>query len=235
MLVDTPDTRLRRAVFAGLVAHPLVSTCHLNVMAGGGVVALGGYVTSHAQKDAAWIAARRVHGVTLVTNDIQVALPDPWFKPSKPAIPFIGGGPKRGARRYERMAQPAPSNIATILIVENEAIVRMELAAQLIDLGLKVLVACDADDAIVLLDSHPEIYLLLTDLTMPGSMDGIRLAHHVRKRWPPIKIIVTSGYPGASLSDLPPGSLFFPKPYAPETLNRALAPFLDGNGPRLAA
>ena len=77
MLIETPNTRLRRAVFARLVAHPLVSTCHLNVMAEGGVVALCGYVTSHAQKDAAWRTARRVSGVTFVTNDIQVALPDP--------------------------------------------------------------------------------------------------------------------------------------------------------------
>ena len=82
MSIDTPDTKLRRAVFARLVAHPLVSTCHLNVTVRGGVVALGGYVTSHAQKDAAWIAARRVRGVTLVTNDIQVALPGPSFEPS---------------------------------------------------------------------------------------------------------------------------------------------------------
>lgn len=97
---------------------------------------------------------------------------------------FIGGGPKREARRYAEMAQSASLYPATILIVENEAIVRMELAAQLTALGLKVLVAGDADEAIDLLDAHAEIELLLTDVTMPGSMDGVRLAHHVRKRWP---------------------------------------------------
>jgi CheY-like chemotaxis protein len=133
------------------------------------------------------------------------------------------------------MAQARPLNPATILIVENEAIVRIELVAQLTDLGLKVLVASDADEAIALLDSHQEIKLLLTDITMPGSMDGIRLAHHVRKRWPPIKIIVMSGRPGTSLGDLPSGSAFFPKPYAPETLRDALKPLFNGNGPRLAA
>ncbi len=133
------------------------------------------------------------------------------------------------------MAQSAPLNPATILIVENEAIVRMELAAQLTELGLKVLVAGDADEAIDLLDAHAEIELLLTDVTMPGSMDGVRLAHHVRKRWPPIKILVTSGRPGTSLGDLPLGSAFVPKPYAPEMLRDALRPLLNGNGPRLAA
>ena len=50
-------------------------------------------------------------------------------------------------------------------------------------MGLVVLSASDADEAIALLDTHPEIELLLTDITMPGSMDGVRLAHHVRHRW----------------------------------------------------
>jgi CheY-like chemotaxis protein len=138
------------------------------------------------------------------------------------------------------MARSTPLNPATILVVENEAIVRLELVAQLTDLGLKVLVASDADEAIDLLDSHQEIELLLTDVTMPGSMDGVRLAHHVRKRWPPIKIVVTSGRPGTKLSDLPLGSRFFPKPYGPEALRNAMSPFLNGkwansDGPANAA
>ncbi len=77
MTIDTADKSLRRAVLAGLVADPRLSTGHLNVTVENGVAALCGYVTSNAQKDAAWLAAQRVRGVTLVTNDIQVALPDP--------------------------------------------------------------------------------------------------------------------------------------------------------------
>jgi hypothetical protein len=77
MTIDTTDKSLRRAVLAGLVADPRLSTGHLNVTVENGVAALCGYVTSNAQKDAAWLAAQRVHGLTLVTNDIQVALPDP--------------------------------------------------------------------------------------------------------------------------------------------------------------
>jgi CheY-like chemotaxis protein len=126
------------------------------------------------------------------------------------------------------MAQFAPLRRTTILVVENEAMVRMELAAQLTDFGLRVLVAIDADEAIELLDAHQDIDLLLTDVTMPGSMDGVRLAHHVRDRWPPIKIIVTSGRPGTGLNDLPLGSTFFPKPYAPETLRAAVTSLLHG-------
>jgi CheY-like chemotaxis protein len=72
--------------------------------------------------------------------------------------------------------------------VQNKAIARIELAGQIEDMGLIVQTACDAHQAIALLDSHSEIRLLFTDIRMPGSMDGIRLAHHVRNRWPPVKI-----------------------------------------------
>lgn len=115
------------------------------------------------------------------------------------------------------MAQSSPLKPTTILIVEDQAIVRLELAAQLTDAGYRVLEAQDADEAIRLLDDHAEIEILLTDRTMPGSMDGVRLAHHVRDRWPPVKIIVTSGRLGTR-ADIPAGSAFLPKPYAPESL-----------------
>jgi CheY-like chemotaxis protein len=133
------------------------------------------------------------------------------------------------------MVQYPPPLSATVLIVENEAIIRIELAAQLVDMGLRVLVACDADEAISLLDAHREIGLLLTDVLMPGSMDGVRLAHHVRNRWPPIKIVATSGRPGLRVGDLPSGSTFFPKPYSPATVRKAIAPLLKQNSALQAA
>lgn len=111
------------------------------------------------------------------------------------------------------MAQFAPLNPATILVVEDEAIIRLELVDWLSDLGLVVLAANNADEAIALLDTHPEIELLMTDVRMPGSMDGARLAHHVRRRWPPVKIIVVSGLVDTPLRDLPKDSIFLPKPF----------------------
>src|SRR5580692_7223901 len=106
------------------------------------------------------------------------------------------------------MAQFAPLNPSTILVVEDEAIIRLELVDWLCDMGLVVLEANNADEAIALLDTHPEIELLMTDILMPGSMDGARLAHHVRGRWPPVKIIVASGLVDTLLADLPKGSFF---------------------------
>ena len=131
------------------------------------------------------------------------------------------------------MAQSARLSPPTVLIVENEALVRLELGHRLVEMGMTVLTASDADEAIALLDTHPEIEILLTDITMPGSMDGIRLAHHVRERWPPVKIIVTSGMVETELSDLPRDSVFLPKPYGPDTLTEALAHVMD-SGPRVA-
>lgn len=130
------------------------------------------------------------------------------------------------------MAQPPHPKSTTVLIVEHEALVRLELAGQLRDMGLSVLIAINADEAIGLLENHAEIALILTDITMPGSMDGIRLAHHVRGRWPPLKIIVTSGLIETKLSDLPHNSLFLPKPWGPKSLHWAVSHMLDGGDPR---
>jgi len=122
-------------------------------------------------------------------------------------------GAKSPIGDYVLMAQFAPLNPATILVVENEAMIRLELIDWLSDLGLVVLAANNADEAIAQLDEHPEIELMMTDIRMPGSMDGARLAHHVRGRWPPVKIIVASGWADAQHRDLPKGSIFVPKPF----------------------
>ncbi len=119
----------------------------------------------------------------------------------------------------------------TILIVEDEAIVRLELVSRFEDLGMVVLAAADADEAIVLLDGHPDIELLLTDIKMPGSMDGIRLAHHVRDRWPPVKIIVLSGLRNTRATQLPVESTLLSKPYDPDVLEQAMARMLGGYVP----
>ena len=127
------------------------------------------------------------------------------------------------------MAQSARPEPATVLVVENEAIVRIELADWLAERGLIVLQADGADEAIALLDAHPEVKLLLTDITMPGSMDGARLAHHVRGRWPPVKIIVMSGLIDAHLPELPADSVVVAKPFRHEELWPSIAYLANDN------
>jgi two-component SAPR family response regulator len=69
---------------------------------------------------------------------------------------------------------------------------------------------------------YPDIGLIFTDIDMPGSMDGVKLAHYVRERWPPVKIIVTSGFKHVTPEQLPKGSIFLSKPYQGEQLRRQI-------------
>jgi CheY-like chemotaxis protein len=80
-----------------------------------------------------------------------------------------------------------------VLIVEDEALVRMTAVDMIEEAGFEILEAANADEAILLLEARRDITVLFTDIEMPGSMDGLRLAQAVRGRWPPIKIIATSG------------------------------------------
>ena len=100
-----------------------------------------------------------------------------------------------------------------VLVVEDEALIRLDIVDQLADEGYEVLEAGSADEAVALLEANPAIRILFTDIDMPGSMDGLKLAAAVRDRWPPVKIVVTSGHRMVEITDLPDGSVFFSKPY----------------------
>jgi CheY-like chemotaxis protein len=114
------------------------------------------------------------------------------------------------------------SERSVILIVEDEALIRLGAVQIAEDEGFEVIEAANADEAIEILESRNDIRVIFTDIHMPGSMDGLKLAHAVRHRWPPIKIIVTSGREYLSEHDLPEGGHFFPKPYAPVQVQAAL-------------
>jgi two-component system, response regulator PdtaR len=113
----------------------------------------------------------------------------------------------------------------TVLIVEDEPMLRWDAEYIAEKAGFDVVSARNADEAIAILESRNDIRIIFTDINMPGSMDGLKLAHAVRGRWPPIKIIVTSGHGAAVADELPAGSLFVAKPYAADTLVRALVQF----------
>jgi CheY-like chemotaxis protein len=80
------------------------------------------------------------------------------------------------------------------------------------DAGYTSIESVDADEAFAILESRSDIALLFTDIQMPGSMDGLQLAHIVHERWPLIKIILVSGQLKLSSTHLPPDSRFFGKP-----------------------
>src|SRR5205807_1558866 len=89
--------------------------------------------------------------------------------------------------------------------------------------------AVNADDALAILESRSDIELLFTDIQMPGSIDGLHLAHAVHARWPRIKIILVSGQLNLTDSDKPPDSRFFGKPLGVEQMIATMQDMM-GNG-----
>jgi CheY-like chemotaxis protein len=79
--------------------------------------------------------------------------------------------------------------------------------------GFDVVEAGNSDEAISILEDRPDIHIVFTDIHMPGSMDGLKLARFVRDRWLPIKLVATSGRLALTEGDLPEGGLFISKPY----------------------
>ncbi|HEY8670474.1 MAG TPA: response regulator [Terriglobales bacterium] len=100
-----------------------------------------------------------------------------------------------------------------VLVVEDEPLLRMLAVEVVEEAGFVAIEARDADEAVALLESRSDISLLFTDIDMPGSMDGLKLAHAVRDRWPPIKILLVSGQVRLQPSELPLSSRFVRKPY----------------------
>jgi len=125
---------------------------------------------------------------------------------------------------------------AVVLVVEDEALIRMSAVQMVEDAGFTVVEACNADEAIGILERQSDIRLVFTDINMSGSMDGLKLAHAIRNRWPPIHLIVASGL---NMQDkLPAKGRFVRKPYTQEDITAALdellghspAPSMNENG-----
>jgi two-component sensor histidine kinase/CheY-like chemotaxis protein len=99
-----------------------------------------------------------------------------------------------------------------VLVVEDEMLLRMRAVDIVADAGFTPIEAVNADEALAILESRSDVDLLFTDIQMPGSMDGLKLAHAVHERWPSIKIILVSGKLTPADSERPTDSRFFGKP-----------------------
>ncbi len=108
--------------------------------------------------------------------------------------------------------------VPNVLIVEDEMILRMRAVDLVEDAGFRSIEAVNADEAIAILESRSDISLLFTDIQMPGSIDGLKLAHAVHDRWPSIKIILVSGQVTPSEAERPANSRFFGKPLSVEQM-----------------
>jgi len=106
----------------------------------------------------------------------------------------------------------SPQEVPNVLVVEDEMVLRMRAVDIVEDAGFRPIEAVNADQALSILESRSDISLLFTDIQMPGSMDGLKLAHAVHDRWPGIKIILVSGQVNPTDAEKPDDSRFFSKP-----------------------
>jgi DNA-binding NtrC family response regulator len=116
-----------------------------------------------------------------------------------------------------------------VLVVEDEPLIRMDIVDFLLSEGFDVKGASGADEAMLILESDPDIQVIFTDIDMPGSMDGLKLAAVVRERWPPIRLVITSGHKVVDVVDLPDGGVFFSKPYDQSAIARSLRDIVAQN------
>jgi DNA-binding NtrC family response regulator len=106
---------------------------------------------------------------------------------------------------------PAPR---VIVVVEDETLIRLAVAAALEEANFGVIEAGHAGEALAILEHEGvRVHVVFTDVHMPGPMDGLMLAHHVRRHWPHISLLVTSGQGFVSEDAMPEGGRFIPKPY----------------------
>lgn len=103
--------------------------------------------------------------------------------------------------------------VPVVLVVEDEPLLRM-LACDIVErAGFEAIEASDADQAIGILETREDVRLVFTDIDMPGTMDGVKLAHYIRDRWPPILLVLGSSQAVLDETALPAGSTTFTKPY----------------------
>jgi two-component system, response regulator PdtaR len=115
-----------------------------------------------------------------------------------------------------------------VLVVEDHPLVRMAVREVMTEAGFEALDASSASGAIRTLEARPDIRLVFTDAEMPGTMNGIGLAHYIRKRWPPVKLIIVSGKREIASEELPAGARFFHKPYRETSIVEAMIGMLSG-------
>ena len=115
--------------------------------------------------------------------------------------------------------------VPVVLVVEDEPLVRLHTIGVVENAGFQAIEARHADEAVCILETRNDIRLVITDVMMPGSMDGLRLANVIRDRWPPIHLILISAT-RIAMSDIPECGKFFSKPFNDRQIELALRDFL---------
>ena len=117
------------------------------------------------------------------------------------------------------MTEPS-TTLPVILVVEDEALVRMLAVDVLEEAGFDVIEASTADYAVQVLDKREDIRVVFTDVDMPGRLNGFQLARHIEDHHHRVRVIIGSGKCRPGPDDVAPGTIFLQKPYPLETLVR---------------
>jgi CheY-like chemotaxis protein len=117
-------------------------------------------------------------------------------------------------------------NRPTVLVVEDEGLVRLDAAETLRDAGFAVLEAANAYDALAVVIGGEKVDLLFTDINMPGPIDGLELAKRVNRLKPRIHLLLTSGKATPARGQIPDSGAFIPKPYSAEAVTRVVSAML---------
>src|SRR3954447_9448148 len=174
-------------------------------------------------------------GRTLVRSRTLCA-PCRWLHQGAWALAALAQAPDDGwLRNGGRPGQEHASvdNPLVILLVEDEVLVRMVAADVLEDAGFTILESTNAEEALRLLETRPDVQVLFTEVNMPGALDGLGLAQTVHERSPGVGILIGSGRVRPDPGELPPGTRFIAKPYASSALTdaaRAVARGQQGRG-----
>jgi len=120
------------------------------------------------------------------------------------------------------MSRAVPGLRPTVLVVEDEPVIRLSAMDMVEAAGCEAIGVLDADAAARLLETRTDIRAVFTDIHMPGSMDGLGLMRLVKDRWPCVPVLVASGITSIAPADLPSGVCFVAKPYLPLEIAVAL-------------
>ena len=121
-------------------------------------------------------------------------------------------------QHWNRLMQREACGRPVVLIVEDEVLVRWSTVSVVDETGFNAFEAGSAVEAISILERQSDVWAVVTDVQMPGSIDGLKLAHLVRIRWPQVKILITSGQVRLREDDMPVGCQYLHKPYDPSQL-----------------
>lgn len=125
------------------------------------------------------------------------------------------------------------ADLPVVLIVEDEPLVRLLATEVLMEAGIRTIEACNADEALTILEAKPDMAALVTDVRMPGSIDGFSLARLAAMRWLHLGIVVSSADSTPGEGDLPERAKFLPKPYQLSSLVEAVRQVMQSDVARL--